>query len=99
MKREELARLLAAANEVERAELLACHAPLADVDLAWALKVFYEDSRNSDPEQAAGASAALTGLAHTIHNPEIAALADWTAGMAALHLEGQIELAPGSIRQ
>lgn len=99
MQPAELARLLAAADEAERTQLLAAHTAQAKVSLALALKKLYDDTRSSDPACAAGAAAALTTLAHIDQNPEISALAAWTAGMAALHLDGQMEVALARLDQ
>jgi CHAT domain-containing protein/tetratricopeptide (TPR) repeat protein len=93
MDRSDLAMLLAAASEAKRVTLLADYASLVDLDLAYALKTLYDDTRNSDPVQAAASAAVLMILAHHLADPEVEALAAWTAGMAALHLEGQLELA------
>jgi CHAT domain-containing protein/tetratricopeptide (TPR) repeat protein len=93
VERAELAALVAAADEAERAKLLTSYASLADVSLAQALKKLYDDTRSSDPAYAAGVAVALTELAGWVKDPEVNALAAWTAGMAALHLDGQMELA------
>jgi CHAT domain-containing protein/tetratricopeptide (TPR) repeat protein len=93
MDRAELATRLAAADETERAALLARHGTLAGVELAQALKAIYFDTYSSDPHHAAGAAAALAALASADDTAEIQALAAWTSGMAALQLEGQVERA------
>lgn len=90
---------LIAASPAERAALLAVHAPQDGVELAQALKARYFDTYSSDPHRAAGASAALAALASANQHPEIQALADWTNGMAALQLEGQVERAIARIDQ
>lgn len=99
MQQAELAALLAAADEAEQTKLLAEYASLADTRLAQALKKLYDDTRSSDPPCAAGAAAALTTLAQIVQTPEVNALAAWTAGMAALHLDGQMELALAHLDQ
>lgn len=78
----EWAARLAAADEAERAARLAeVRDPLA---VAHALKTYYDDAESADPQRAAAAAAALGALAAFHPHPEIAALAAWTAGMAAL---------------
>jgi tetratricopeptide (TPR) repeat protein len=99
VERAELATLLITASEEEWPKLLTDYAPLADVSLAQALKKLYDDTRSSDPPCAAGAAIALTALAYIIDDPEVSALAAWTAGMAALHLDGQVELAIAQLDQ
>lgn len=92
MERAELAALLAAAQEEERAKLLADYAPLVDIGLAQALKVLYDETESSNLAHAAGATAALITLASLTDEPEIRALAAWTGGMTALD-SGQMETA------
>jgi CHAT domain-containing protein len=99
VQQAELAVLLATADEAEQTQLLTDYARLADVSLAQALKKLYDDTRSSDPPCAAGAAAALTAMAQIADNPEVSALATWTAGMAALHLDGQMELALARLDQ
>jgi tetratricopeptide (TPR) repeat protein len=91
--RTALAARLAAAGDEERAALLARHAALADVELARALKALYDDTKVSEPARANGAAAAITILTDLIDDPEAHAFASWTAGMAALQLEGHLEQA------
>jgi len=86
----ELATRLAS-DAGERAALLACHAALADVALAQALKALYFDTHSSDPARAAGAAASLQALTQITDEPEVRALASWACGMAALQLEGRVE--------
>ncbi len=93
MNPAELAERLALAGDSERAALLAGCDPLARVELAQALRQLYFDTYSSDPQQAAGAAAALVALAGIDANPEIQALAAWTSGVAALQIEGQVERA------
>ncbi len=93
MDRAELATQLAAADQAGRVELLAHHAPLADVELARALKALYLETNTSAPAQAAGAAAALVVLADLTEHPEARALAAWTAGMATQRIDGQMEQA------
>jgi CHAT domain-containing protein/tetratricopeptide (TPR) repeat protein len=90
MNREELARSLVQAGNMERQTLLARHPALADVVLAHVLKRIYDDAESSDPEQAAGAAGALASLSSFTDRLEVRALAAWTVGMAALD-SGQME--------
>ena len=76
-----------------RSSLLKRHAALSDVELARALKDLYDDTKVSEPARAACAAAGLTTLADTIGDSEVRALAAWTAGMAALQIEGAMEQA------
>lgn len=92
MVQTELAALLAAADDMERAELLARYAALTDIDLAWALKARYDATESAAPRHAVGAAAALTALARITGDPEVHALASWTAGMATLDT-GRMEAA------
>lgn len=89
MDRMALAIQLAAAGPEERGALFVQQTTLLTVELAYALKAWYLEQRLSDLKQASGAATALVALAEQVDQPEIHALADWTAGMAALHVEGQ----------
>jgi CHAT domain-containing protein/tetratricopeptide (TPR) repeat protein len=64
-----------------------------DVALAVALRAFYLEQVGANPGRAANAAAALGALAGLTHNQQAQALAEWTCGLAALQLEGQIEQA------
>jgi CHAT domain-containing protein len=90
MDRIELASRLAAADEIERADLLARHAGWVGIELARALKTVFDDNESSEPERAFGAAAALRSLASVTDEPDVRGLAAWTAGMAA-QLNGQLE--------
>jgi CHAT domain-containing protein/tetratricopeptide (TPR) repeat protein len=90
MEQAELASLLAAADEVERAALLARYRGLVDAGLAWALKRLYDHTESIDPTRAARAAAALGTFASCTHDVEVHALAAWTIGMATLDA-GQME--------
>ncbi len=92
MDHTELALTLAQSGDDERADILHRYIDLADLALAQALKQLYEDTESSDPELAANAAAALELLSTHVAHPEIAALAAWTSGMAALDA-GQMEQA------
>jgi CHAT domain-containing protein len=91
MTDEELAATLVAADDGERAALFDRHAARLSVPLAHGLKAVFDDSKNSDPARARRAVAALAGLAAITHDTEINALARWTAGIAALLIDGQAE--------
>jgi len=97
MDRAELALQLATTGNGTLSALLEQYSSLLDVGLAHALKTLYLDSRLSDLTRAVGAATALTALANRVGMDEVRALAAWTAGMAALHLEGQAERAIGAL--
>lgn len=56
---------------------------------AWALKDEFFAAANSDPVRAAELSSRLDELARAVDHPEVAALADWTRGIALAH-QGQL---------
>ncbi len=89
MDRARLAATLVDADAPARRALLARHRSQADPALARALKTQYDESKARDPGRAGAAALALQALAEAVAEPEIRALADWTAGMAALQVEGQ----------
>src|SRR6266516_4873501 len=92
MERRQLATALIASDAAERRErLLRTNAPIADAGLARELNAIYQETRTGDAAQAAEAAACLELLSRCVDEPEIAALAAWTSGMAAVHLEGQME--------
>src|SRR5919199_613624 len=92
MERRQLATALIASDAAEQRErLLRTHADIADNSLARELHAIYQETRLGDAARAAQAAAALESLNHSVQDPEIAALAAWTSGMAALHLHGHIE--------
>jgi tetratricopeptide (TPR) repeat protein len=63
-----------------------------DLDRARALNALYQESHAGDPGRAAAAAMALERLSQVrADQSEIVALAAWTSGMAAVHLEGQME--------
>jgi hypothetical protein len=80
--------LAALAARVAAGEALPAQAdawPAAERDaLGWALKAACQDAWNSAPQQAEPLAAALAGYAARAPTPTLAALADWTAGIAAL---------------
>ncbi len=85
MNQPELAeRLVVVAGDAVRAELLERYAALADVELARLLKDICLDGWTADPARATRAAAALNILANLIDADEVAALAAWGAGIAAL---------------
>lgn len=93
MNRVALAELLAEAAAPLRAELLAHHAALADARLAQELRAIYFDVYSSDLRRAAGAAHALADLASCSTDPQVAAIALWIEGLAALQIEGRLEYA------
>src|ERR1044071_915684 len=102
MNRAELASLLVEAEGAEsRAALLNEHSSLADTALASALKDICLEAWSGDPPRAVAAAAALEDLASQNDSPEIGALHEWGAGIAAL-VGGRMEQAvahPGSAEQ
>src|SRR5579859_799628 len=99
MQRTELADRLTMADEDEQTALLERHPRLADVGLARVLNAYYDKAKASDPKRASGTARALTALATALDDPEVAALADWTCGMAALQLDGHAEHALASLER
>ena len=91
MERRRLATRLIECDAPERKRLLREHAADADGALARELHALYQETRAGEPAQAAQAAASLDLLSRTVDQPEIAALAAWTSGMAAMHLEGHME--------
>jgi CHAT domain-containing protein len=83
---------LLAADDVGRAALIQQHTDQTDVALAWALKAHYDELESTDPTLAAAAATTLTVLSQLVDDPPIAAIANWTQGLAALDL-GQLETA------
>lgn len=93
MNRAELAsHLVGAEGASARGELLREHSALADVALAYALKDICLEAWSSDPPRAVAASAALEDLTALNDSPEIGALREWGAGIAAL-VGGRMEQA------
>jgi CHAT domain-containing protein len=90
MDHGELAGRLAAAGSSEHADLLVRYAGWADIELAHALKVVFDDNESSEPARAFGAAAALQSLANATDTLEVRGLAAWVVGMAA-QLDGQLE--------
>lgn len=92
MERAELAAHLVEADDAEREVLLRKHPALIDVELSHALKDICLDGWSSGPARSTGAAAVLKTLAELTKEPEIAALAAWGNGLAAL-VEGHMERA------
>src|SRR3954466_4319880 len=93
MNRAELASRLVGADGAEaRGLLLREHSALADVALAYALKDICLEAWSSDTLRAVAAAAALEDLAALNDSPEISALREWGAGIAAL-VGGRMEQA------
>ncbi|NTU82847.1 MAG: hypothetical protein HGA45_26355, partial [Chloroflexales bacterium] len=93
MDRPALASLLVRADLDEHGDLLTRYRALADAGLAQELRRLYFDSYSSEPQLAAGAARALTSLASAVSDAEIAPVAAWVEGLAALQLEGRVEAA------
>ena len=91
MDRRQLATALIASDVAERERLLGSHAALADRHLARELHALYQETRTGDAPRAAQASASLELLSRSVDDPEVAAVAAWTSGMAAIHLDGHME--------
>lgn len=87
--RAELARQLTAADDPEKALLLERHVQLVDLQLAYELKDLCYEAWSSEPERAQSAAVVLQTIARRTREPEITALADWTAGLAEL-IDGQM---------
>ena len=92
MEHAELAQRLAAATDTELAVLLRRHADHLDLGLAYTLKDLCYAAWGSDPDRARGAASALAALAAVVDDPNVQALAAWTAGIAAL-IDGRMEQA------
>lgn len=93
MTRNELALKLAnAVEEIERGHLIRNNANLADAELAHFLKDICLDSWVSNPTRAVRAAQSLAFLAKTNPQPETAALAAWTDGVAQM-INGQLRRA------
>jgi CHAT domain-containing protein/tetratricopeptide (TPR) repeat protein len=94
----ELARQLVTANARSRRALLRRQAALPGLDVAEALKAEFDTARAGDPPRALAAATALSILARVRPQPQVAALALWTAGRAALQIEGRIEQAAADLQ-
>ncbi len=92
MDRIELAAQLTALAREEQVALLTHHASLVDRRLAYALKTLFDSTESGDPARASAAASALATMVNLVDDPEVHALAVWTAGMAAM-MEGRMEFA------
>jgi CHAT domain-containing protein len=93
MTRNELALTLTnAVEKIERESLIRQNAPLADAELARFLKDICLDSWTSDPTRAVRAAQSLEYISKINSQPEIAALAAWTDGLAQM-INGQLRRA------
>ncbi|PLS83543.1 MAG: hypothetical protein CYG59_00775, partial [Chloroflexi bacterium] len=90
MELAQLAAQLVTAKAVERTVLLNEHTTLVDVHLARELKDLCLAAWMSDPMRATAAATVVEMLVERVDDPEIRALAAWTAGIAAL-VNGQME--------
>jgi CHAT domain-containing protein/tetratricopeptide (TPR) repeat protein len=91
MDPRQLATALIASDVAARERLLRSHASIADSRLARELHAIYQETRTGDAPRAAEAATTLELLSRSVNDPEIAALAAWTSGMAAIHLDGHME--------
>ena len=96
MRHAELAALLVNASNAEREALLRENSALADVQLAYALKELCQAAWRTEPTGSIHAADSLRLLANQNREPEIEALAQWTAGIAAL-VAGRMEAAVESL--
>jgi len=92
MELAELAARLMEADNAEREALLREYPAQANVGLAYLLKDICVGGWSSDPLRATSAAAVLARLNSLIDDTEVAALAAWGAGIAAL-IDGQMERA------
>ena len=92
MPHAELAERLIQASDADRQAWLRESSALEDVQLAYLLKDICLEGWSSQPARAIGAAAALKSLSAINNDPEIAALASWSAGIVAL-INGQMERA------
>jgi CHAT domain-containing protein len=90
MNHAELAEILIHSSDGDRQAVLSQNPSLVDTNLAWLLKMIYDDIESSNPASAAEVAAALSSLAGAGENKEIEALAAWTVGMSVLDA-GQLE--------
>lgn len=84
MAREELASLLAKANESEQQQLLRDYSALADVQLGHLLKEICLEGWSSDTSRALAASSSLKKLFALNPEPEIQSLSLWATGLECL---------------
>lgn len=79
-----LAHQLIQAGDSERPAILQQYDSRLNVALAYELKDICYNAWATDPAQTVQVAGALTALADHLAQPEVRALADWTAGIAAL---------------
>jgi CHAT domain-containing protein len=92
MELGEFAARLVSVDDAGREALLRESPALVGVELAYALKEICYEAWNTEPARATGAAAALGALSELTDDAEIAALAAWVRGIAAL-VDGQMERA------
>jgi CHAT domain-containing protein len=85
-------RLVEAADDERRSALLLEHPHMAGVPLAYALKEICYEAWSSEPQRAVAAAGALRSLSRFTPDEEVAALAEWVAGIASL-VDGRMERA------
>jgi CHAT domain-containing protein len=86
----ELADRLMEAGDAESEALLRQHSPLANLTLAYALKDICYDAWQTTPKRSIRAANAVKILSKQNSDPEIAAVAEWVAGIGAL-VEGYMD--------
>lgn len=91
MNATQLAARLLDCDADQRERLIRACDSTEHVALARALNGVYQEAHPVDPARAAAAASSLALLASVNHDLEIAAVAVWTNGMAAIHLDGQME--------
>jgi CHAT domain-containing protein len=79
------------ADAPERTQLLALYTRATNAGLARALNAIYQQSHAGDPARAAGAAESLALVNALTDDQEVNALVGWTTGMAAIHLDGQMD--------
>ncbi len=92
MDRAQLAEQLVAAPAADQPQIVERHRDLSDSELAYTLKSTYDDAESNDPRRAVAAADALSAVARITQDPEAMALAAWTAGMAALQVDGLMDV-------
>jgi len=84
MDRTELARRLVDAGRTEQAVLLQQHNHQLDVELAYTIQAICQNAWTSEPARTTNAADCLDALTGYVADDEVHALADWSAGIAAL---------------
>lgn len=98
MRLADLAARLVAADDAQRAALLAADSASVGVELARALKDICLDGWSTHPAQALGAASSLRLVSQQNPDPEIIALESWTRGLEEL-VQGRMEAAITALNQ